>query len=866
MAIRKPANDNTERADRLKRYDTKRDFAATPEPPGANATPEPAGANATPAPPGANATPEPPGANATPAPPGANATPAGPRAVAKREPVAGSGAADGLPRFVIHEHHARRLHWDLRLERDGALASWALPKGLPEAPGENHLAVAVEDHPLEYLGFEARIPKDQYGAGEVSIWDRGTYECLKWEPRKVEVALHGERVDARYALFPIDKDEQPKNWLIHRMDPAADPDREPMPTRIAPMLARAGSLPAQDGGWAYEIKWDGVRAIAYSQPGELRVESRNLKDITDTYPELFALGAALGSHGAVLDGEIVAFDDAGRPSFEALQRRMHIASRAQARKLAQGTPATYVIFDLLWLDGHSLMREPYHQRRARLAALALNGASWQTPEHAVGEGRALLAASADRGLEGIVAKRLDSNYQPGQRTTSWVKIKTVARQELVVGGWMPGKGRRSDSVGALLLGVHDRNGELRYVGRVGSGFSDAELARLPRLLAPLERSTSPFTAGEKPPRGALFCEPQLVVEVEFANWTAGGSLRAPTYKGLRGDKPPEEVEREDAATADADTPTEALGPLSVRRRGAKSAQTTVDGRELKLSNLDKVLYPRTGFTKDDVIAYYATIAPVLLGHLAERPLTVTRWPDGVEAKSFFQKQAPAHRPEWVRTATVASERKPIDYTLADDLPTLVWLANLAAIELHVPLARAEAIERPTAVVFDLDPGAPANIVECCHVGLLLQGMFEHLGLRSYAKTSGSKGLQVYAPLNAADAAYERTKPFAKAVAELLESAEPELVVSRMTIARRAGKVLIDWSQNDARKTTVCAYSLRASERPTVSTPVDWDEVRAARDSGDPAGLAFDATDVLERVAERGDLFAPMLSLVQEMPR
>jgi bifunctional non-homologous end joining protein LigD len=310
---------------------------------------------------------------------------------------------------------------------------------------------------------------------------------------------------------------------------------------------------------------------------------------------------------------------------------------------------------------------------------------------------------------------------------------------------------------------------------------------------------------------------------------------------------------------------QALGPLSICRVGAKSAQTIVEGRELKLSNLDKVLYPKARFTKGDLIAYYAQIAPVLLGHLAERALTVTRWPDGVQGKSFFQKQAPAHRPQWVRTATVASERKPIDYTLADDLPTLVWLANLAAIELHVPLARAQAIERPTALVFDLDPGAPASIVECCHVGLQLHGMFEHLGLHSFAKTSGSKGLQVYVPLNTAETTFERTKPFAKAVAELLEGAEPDVVVSRMTKARRTGKVLIDWSQNDAKKTTVCVYSLRARERPTVSTPVEWDEVRTTRDSGDPAGLAFEAPDVLARVAERGDLFAPVLSLVQELP-
>jgi bifunctional non-homologous end joining protein LigD len=829
MAIRNSGGDS-EQAASLSRYGSKRDFATTPEPaPGALATP--------------------------------------------------SGAA---LRFVIHEHHATRLHWDLRLERDGTLASWAVPKGLPLAPGENHLAVSVEDHPLEYLEFEAEIPKGQYGAGSITIWDSGTYECLKWEPRKVEVALHGERVDARYALFPIDAGEHPKNWLIHRMDPPADPNREPMPARIAPMLARAGSLPDEDGGWAYEVKWDGVRAIAYSRPGELRLESRNLNDIGDSYPELFALNAALGSHSAVLDGEIVAFDSAGRPSFGALAHRMHTASRAQARKLAKGAPVTYVIFDLLWLDGHSLMREPYGQRRERLAALALGSESWQTPDHVVGDGRALLRATAEQRLEGVVAKRLDSMYVPGARTRDWVKVKTIARQELVVGGWMPGKGKRRDSIGALLLGVYEPDGALRYVGRVGSGFSEEDLRGLSETLAPLEREGSPFEAGEQPPRDAVFCEPQLVVEVEFSAWTDGGSLRHPVYVGVREDKPAEQVVREDTADARAAPPAdaahdaradaradeqagEALGPLSIRRLGAGSAEATVEGRELKLSNLDKVLYPETGFTKGDLISYYAAIAPVMLGHLADRPLTVTRWPDGVDAKSFFQKQAPAHRPEWVRTATVASANKPIDYTLADDLPTLVWLANLAAIELHVPLARAEAIERPTALVFDLDPGAPATIVECCHVALQLQGMFEHLGLESYAKTSGSKGLQVYVPLNSAAVTFERTKPFAKAVAELLEGAEPELVVSRMTKARRTGKVLIDWSQNDAKKTTVSAYSLRATERPTASTPLEWEEVRDARDTGDAASLTFEASQVLERVAEQGDLFAPVLSLLQELP-
>jgi bifunctional non-homologous end joining protein LigD len=789
MAIRKQQGDN-EQATRLQRYRAKRDFARTPE------------------------------------------------------PAAGGASASGAPQFVIHEHNASRLHWDLRLERDGALASWAIPKGLPETPKDNRFAAATEDHPLEYLDFEGEIPTGQYGAGTMTIWDRGTYDCLKWEPRKVEVALHGQRLDARYALFPIDGEDAPKDWMIHRMDPAADPDREPMPQRLLPMLARTGGLPEDGERWAHEIKWDGARAIAYSRPGELHLQSRNLIDVTDRYPELGRLVRALGSHSAILDGEIVAFDRDGRPSFAALQQRMQLTSKAQVKRQAKGTPVTYVIFDLLWLDGHSLMVLPYAERRERLAALQLNGESWRTPEHVVGQGAALLKASAEQGLEGIVAKRLDSVYQPGARSRDWVKVKRIGRQELVIGGWMPGKGRRSERIGALLLGVHE-DGALRYVGRVGSGFSESELDRLARLLEPLRRSSSPFTAGERPPRGAVFVEPRLVAEIEFREWTTGGSVRHPVYKGLRDDKPPE---------------------LVVREETAKAAYATVDGRELKLSNLEKVLYPRAGFTKRELIDYYAAIAPALLGHLQGRALTVRRWPDGVEGKSFFQKHAPAHRPDWVRTTSLPSASKPIEYTLADDLPTLVWLANLAAIELHAPLARAEAGERPTALVFDLDPGEPASVIECCRVALQLHGMFEHLGLQSFAKTSGSRGLQVYLPLNSREVTYEQTKPFAKAVAELLAGAEPDLVVSQMTKARRTGRVLIDWSQNDRNKTTICVYSLRAAERPTVSTPVEWAEVRAALDSGDPASLVFEARDVLERVADRGDLFAPLLSLVQELPK
>src|SRR5689334_22002207 len=293
-----------------------------------------------------------------------------------------SAPADGLPRFVIQEHSATRLHWDLRLEHDGALASWAIPNGIPEDPQQNRKAVRTEDHPLEYLDFHGEIPKGNYGAGSMTIWDRGTYEVHKFDDKKVEVTFHGERLTGRYGLFPAGQD--PKDWMIHRMDPPADASAEPMPDQVTPMLATSGPLPPDDGRWAFEIKWDGVRAIAHSEPGRLRFHSRNLNEITARYPELSKLNRALSSHRAILDGEIVAFDAEGRPSFEALQGRMHLTSETQVRRLAKSHPVSYVIFDLLWLDGHSLMRSSFAERRARLADLGLNGERWQAPDYVEG--------------------------------------------------------------------------------------------------------------------------------------------------------------------------------------------------------------------------------------------------------------------------------------------------------------------------------------------------------------------------------------------------------------------------------------------------------------------------------------------------
>jgi bifunctional non-homologous end joining protein LigD len=448
-------------------------------------------------------------------------------------------------RFVVHEHHARRLHWDLRLERDGALASWALPKGVPQDPKENRLAVHTEDHPLEYLEFEGKIPKGEYGAGTIAIWDRGTYETEKFRDDEVIVTFAGERVRGKYAIFQTHGD----NWMIHRMDPPVDAEREPMPRQVKPMLATLSTrLPPDEEAWAYEIKWDGVRAIAYCEGGHLRLESRTLREITPHYPELRPLAAVLGAREAVLDGEVVAFDEDGRPSFERLQGRMNLASDAAVRRRMGDRPVTYLIFDLLYLEGRSLVDLPYTERRERLEELELEGPSWQTPSHHRGEGKALLQLTEERGLEGLVAKRLDSRYLLGRRSRAWLKVKNIRSQELVIGGWLPGQGRRAGTIGAILLGYHEDEGggRLRYAGRVGSGFTDAELERLAGLLEPLRTNPSPFE-GRQPPKQSVFVEPRLVAEIAFREWTAARTLRAPVYKGLRDDKDPADVvlEREE---------------------------------------------------------------------------------------------------------------------------------------------------------------------------------------------------------------------------------------------------------------------------------------------------------------------------------
>ncbi len=736
------------------------------------------------------------------------------------EPFGGRGR-DGEPIFVVQRHAARRLHYDVRLERGGALASWAVPKGLPLQRGERHLAVRVEDHPLDYASFEGEIPAGEYGAGTVEIWDRGTYELLE-EKRDggLTVRLRGERLDGVWALVPARLDGDPKNWLLLRKDgpPAGAPRYEPM------LATPVDDVPHGDG-WLFEVKWDGYRALAALRGGEAVLTSRNGNDLTGRFPSVArAIERAVRSPSCVLDGEVCALDDAGRPSFAALQ--------------SGSGRLVYYAFDLLELDGAPLLARPLAERREALERVLDPDAPDVRVSAAFADGDELLRAVRAQGLEGVVAKRASSPYHPGRRTRDWLKVKTSGRQEFVVAGYTRGEGRRASGFGALVLGVREAGG-LRWVGNVGTGFTEAEIARVLDRLRPLETSSCPFPAPPKMPRvrrgDVVWVEPRLVAEIRFAEWTRDGRLRAPVYLGLREDKPAELVRREDAALP---------GELRSGRR------------TLRLSNTDKLFWPEEGITKGDLLAYYREVAPVLVPHLRRRPFTMKRYPDGWQGKHFFQKNAPRHRPSWLRTApfpasTREGERRTIEYALVDDELALLWMVNMGCIEMHAWASRADRPERPDWVMFDLDPSDDAGFAETVQVALLVREALGLVGLDGFAKTSGSRGIHVLVPI-ARRHTFAEAHAFASVVAGALARAHPGLVTTEWTKSKRRG-VLVDANQNGLGKTTASVYSVRPRPGAPVSTPLRWDELREGLD---PAAFTMEA--VLDRIARHGDLFAPVL--------
>ncbi len=737
------------------------------------------------------------------------------------EPFRGFGGADA-PIFVVQRHAARSLHYDFRLELDGVLASWAVPKGVPLDPGEQRLAVHVEDHPLEYAVFEGEIPAGEYGAGTVEIWDSGPYELLERKrDGALTVRLHGRRLEGDWALVPARLGGDEKNWLLVRRSG----------TSRRPMLATLADDVPSGPGWLFEVKLDGFRAIATVRGREAKLVSRNGNDLTPRFPSV-ARGLSLStkSKDCVLDGEVCALTEDGRPSFSAMQRGR------------PGTPVVFYAFDLLELEGEPLVEAPLVERRRALERLVDRRSRTVQLSEVFDDGRALLRAATAQGLEGIVCKRADSRYAEGRRTRDWLKLKVRPEQEFLIAGYTKGQGRRASSFGALVLAVN-RGGELGYVGNVGTGFTEGEIERLLGKLAPLRRDRPPFRSVPSMPKvrraDVVWVEPELVCEVKFAEWTHDGRLRAPSYVGLREDRSAEEVRRE--------LPSEI-------RRGR---------RVLGLSNLDKVFWPDEGITKGDLLSYYREIAPELVPHLRGRPFTMKRYPDGIEGGFFFQKDAPKHMPEWIprkgylSTGRESREKRIIDYPLVDDELALLWLVNMGCIDLNTWYSRIDRPWRPDWVLFDLDPSEDAGFAEVVRVALLVKAALDALGLTSFPKTSGSEGIHVLVPI-ARRSTYADTRLFAEIVAGAIAATHPGLATTEWSKRKRRG-VLIDANQNGEGKTIASVYSVRPKPGAPVSTPLRWDEVNERLD---PAALTMDA--VLERVRRHGDLFAGVLTEKQSL--
>ena len=743
------------------------------------------------------------------------------------EPFGGKGRGK-QPIFVVQRHDARRLHYDFRLERNGALASWAVPKGVPLEPGQRALAVHVEDHPLEYATFEGVIPKGQYGAGPVEIWDKGTYELV--EEKKdggLTVRLHGERLEGVWTLVPAKLDGNPKNWLLlkKREEGAPEPGER---RRYKPMLATLETKVPQGRGWLFEVKWDGYRAVADIRGGDATLTSRNDKDLTARFESVAReVAKAIKTPDCVLDGEVCAIGEDGRVTFSAMQQGK------------SGTRYVYVVFDVLELEGRSTVGLPFTERHELLAELVDRRNQVVQLSETFDDGDALLRAAEEQRFEGIMAKRADSRYQPGRRTRDWLKIKTHGRQEFVIAGFTKGQGRRAGRLGSLVLGVF-RGSELAYAGNCGTGFTDAEIDRLLEKLRPLEHATSAFPAVPKMPRvrksDVVWVEPKLVCEVEFVEWTHDGHLRAPAYKGLREDKPADEVRKEE--------------PLTNEIKKGK--------RILKLSNLDKPFWPDERITKGDLLSYYRAVAPAVVPHLKDRPFTMKRYPDGAYGKFFFQKDAPKHIPDWIRTVEIMvstrekpRQRRKIQAPLVNDELALLWMVNMGCIDLNTWYSRVDKPGRPDFVLFDLDPSDDVGFKETVEVALLVKQTLEAVELESVAKTSGSDGIHVLVPI-ARRHTYEETREFSEIIASALARTHQGLVTTEWTRAKRRG-VLIDSNQNGEGKTIASVYSVRPREGAAVSTPLRWDEVD---EKLDPTNFTMDV--VLDRVERHGDLFEPVL--------
>ncbi|HEX2755241.1 MAG TPA: DNA ligase D, partial [Candidatus Limnocylindrales bacterium] len=873
-------------------------------------------------------------------------------------------------RFVVQRHRATRLHYDVRLEVDGVLVSWAVPKGPTLDSAVRRMAVHVEDHPIEYFDFEGVIPHGQYGAGDVIVWDWGTWTPEAETPDPVaaiergelKFVLAGQKVRGRFTIVRTSRrpgsapttafEDDSEQWLlIKKRDAAAVPgwdaedypqsvrtgrtndevkanrdaiwiSEQPaaiagidlagaveraMPDRIEPMLATLATKAFDDPDWLFEIKWDGYRVQAVVRDGKARLWTRNLKDAETYFPNLLSPPTWIDAREAIVDGEVVALDADGRPDFSLLQVRI---SQRRGTATTNGPAAgalVYQVFDLLYLDGRSLLGVPLEDRKRLLRSVLRETARVRYASHVVGDGEAFMAAAKSRGLEGIVAKLRRSRYEPGKRTPAWLKLKIRPEQELVVGGWTPGEGNARD-LGAVAVGVYEE-GKLRFAGKVGSGFTAATRKRLLAAMAPLVAEAPPFDP--PPPRdyrgrwggdlnGVTWIRPELVIRAELGGWTRDGHVRQTSFKGIEPGRDPRLVVREEAvssarAVAEAEASEPESGenrPMSTKKGSRATAFPDAPeaaelerlatmpaegvwhvggerGDDLKLTNLDKVLFgpPPSDpgappITKRELIAYFARIAPAMLPHLAERPLNLQRFPNGAGGPSFWQKDIPTSAPGWLRRwhEVGVDDRKANDHLIADRVATLCWLGNQAAFEVHAWTARLEDPFRPTFALIDIDPGSKTTWDETLVLARLYRTALAHLGVRGYPKTTGKRGIQVWIPIEPRYT-FADTSGWVEKISRAIGQTVPDLVSWDWAKANRGGKARLDYTQNATIKTLVAPYAVRPSPGAPVSAPISWDEL----DEPDLRPDGWTIRTIVERVERVGDLFAAAQTDAQVLP-
>jgi bifunctional non-homologous end joining protein LigD len=793
-----------------------------------------------------------------------------------------SEAAGGF--FCVQRHRASHLHYDLRLEVNGALASWAVPKGPTLDSGRKSLAMKVEDHPMEYGDFEGNIPEGNYGAGSVMLWDIGRYRLLD-EPTAQEQLdrgdfkffLEGTKLHGAFALVRMKRGQKGNEWLLLKKPdeyaiPGWNPEdhawstktkrtqeqiaandaavsasevagakRAALPRTIEPMLATLAEEPPAGDQWIYELKWDGVRALCYVDKGKLRLDSRNGKRIEKQYPELADLPSLVEAPTAILDGEIVVLDSEGRARFELIQPRISTAPGKLA-PLLETNPAQIVIFDLLYLDGYDLRGVPLETRKELLERSVKWTERVRLSQHFEAEPASMVEAVRKMGMEGVLAKDRHSVYEE-RRSRRWIKVKVQNQQEFVIGGYTDGE---REGFGALVLGVWEGK-RLRHSGQVGTGFDHKKIKTLLARLKPLITRECPFTPKPRI-KSVNWVKPDLVCEVRFHEWTSDRMLRAPVFLGLREDKAAEEVIEEKPPRKKAAKSAAALD-LS-----GKEAVVEVDGRTLKFTNLDKVLYPNDGYTKRDLIAYYDQVSEWLVPHLKDRPLSLKRYPNGIHSKFFFQKNASEHFAEWLRLIPVKEGHpsKIKHYVAADDRSSLLYLTNLGCIDQNPWISRAASLEHPDFVLIDLDP-FECPFERLIEAALIVRRILKRVGLNGYPKTTGGDGLHINIPVEPVYT-YEQIRQFAELIYRLAEQEAPNLFTEPRSVGRRKkDRVYFDWMQIGYGKTISAPYVTRPYDGAPVSTPLEWSEVKE--------GLTpqqFTIRNVIPRFRERGDLFAPVL--------